>query len=387
MAIRMWLQQSNTVAWKVVLACFVLCFSVLSTALSSQISYAEEAVAVDSDVEEIIVAGKVLKDHQAIPQINRQQANQQANSQSQQSNSQQSNNQQSNASTTATATDTASPDESIIQRDLPAQLNAPIIDQANVLSSAENAQLTQQIQTIYQQGKAQIGIVIVPSTGQEDIFQYGMRVADEWKLGAAERDNGLLIVVALNDRRIQILTGYGLEGVLPDIITHQIIENQIKPQFQQQQYAQGLNDALGEIDRILSQDPEVAQQAAEELKQRQAEAHQQQQAQQNTFGFSLFILVGAVIASAWFGRKISALGAGVAGTALGMVNGIGLTMSLALGFGMFFLVISSLAQILFQAFLSGGGRGGGGSSSGGFGGGGYSGGGGSFGGGGASGSW
>ena len=131
----------------------------------------------------------------------------------------------------------------------------------------------------------------------------------------------------------------------------------------------------------------MAQQAAEELKQRQAQAHQQQQAQQNTFGFSLFILAGAVIASAWFGRKISAFGAGVAGTALGMVNGIGLTMSLALGFGMFFLVISSLAQILFQAFLSGGGRGGGGSSGGGFGGGGYSGGGGGFGGGGASGSW
>lgn len=383
MAIRVWLQQSTTVAWKIVLVCFVLCFSILFTALLSHNSYAEEAVAVDSDVEEIIVAGKVLKDHQAIPQINNQQANQQNN----QSKSNQQANQQSSASTTATANDTASPDESIIQRELPAQLNAPIIDQANVLSSAENAQLTQKIQNIYQQGKAQIGIVIVSSTGQEDIFQYGMRVADEWKLGSAERDNGLLIVVALNDRRIQILTGYGLEGVLPDIINHQIIENQIKPQFKQQQYAQGLNDALTEIDHILSQDPEVAQQAAEELKQRQAQAHQQQQAQQNTFGFSLFILAGAVIASAWFGRKISALGAGVAGTALGMLNGIGLTMSLALGFGMFFLVISSLAQILFQAFLSGGGRGGGGSSGGGFGGGGYSGGGGGFGGGGASGSW
>ena len=121
MAIRVWFQQFNTIAWKVVLACFVLCFSVLFTALLSHNSYAEEAVAVDSDVEEIIVAGKVLKDHQAIPQINHQQANhqqanQQANRQNPQSNSQQSNNQQNSASTTATANDTASPDESIIQR-------------------------------------------------------------------------------------------------------------------------------------------------------------------------------------------------------------------------------------------------------------------------------
>lgn len=365
---------------RIFLAWLVLCFSILlSTA-----SFAEEAVAVDNDVEDIIVAGKVLKDHQVIPQINNQQANQQTTNQNQPTA-----NQNQPKSTTATATDSASPDESIVQRDLPAQLNAPIIDQANVLSAAQNAELTQKIQKIYQQGKAQIGIVIVPSTGQEDIFQYGMRVAEEWKLGSAERDNGLLIVVALNDRRIQILTGYGLEGVLPDIINHQIIENQIKPQFKQQQYAQGLNDALTEIDRVLSQDPEVAQQAAEELKQRQAEAHRQQNAQQSTLGLALFILIFSVLASAFFGRKLTALGAGIAGTALGMFNGIGLVMSLALGFGMFFLVISSLAQILFQAFLSGGGRGGGGSSGGGGfgGGGGYSGGGGSFGGGGASGSW
>ncbi|MFC3902963.1 uncharacterized protein SAMN05421749_10445 [Acinetobacter marinus] len=374
-------------AIRIIFVWLALCVSLfLSTA-----SYAEQAVAVDNDVEDIIVAGKVLQDHQAIPQINSQQTNQ--NATSTQSSNQQTNNQNqsTSTSTTATATDSASPDESIVQRELPAQLNAPIIDQANVLSAAQNAELSQKIQKIYQEGKAQIGIVIVPSTGQEDIFQYGMRVAEEWKLGSAERDNGLLIVVALNDRRIQILTGYGLEGVLPDIINHQIIENQIKPQFKQQQYAQGLNDALTEIDRVLSQDPEVAQQAAEELKQRQAQAHQQQQAQESTLGLSLFILIFSVLASAFFGRKLTALGAGIAGTALGMFNGIGLVMSLALGFGMFFLVISSLAQILFQAFLSGGGsgRGGGGSSGGGGfgGGGGYSGGGGSFGGGGASGSW
>jgi uncharacterized protein len=55
--------------------------------------------------------------------------------------------------------------------------------------------------------------VIVPTTGQEDIFDYALRVGEKWQLGSSKRDNGLLIAVAINDHRIQILTGYGLEGI------------------------------------------------------------------------------------------------------------------------------------------------------------------------------
>lgn len=266
------------------------------------------------------------------------------------------------------------------------KLEQPIIDQANLLNQTEYAQLSQYIRDIYDSGKAQIGLVIVTSTGQDDIFSYAMHVAEKWQLGTAKYDNGLLIVVAVNDRRIQILTGYGLEGILPDIITHRIIQNQITPYFKQGQYSQGLQAGLTEINHILNQDPELARQAAESLKQQQAEAHRQQQAQENTFGLSLFILVIAVFTSYLIGRKTSALGAGIAGTAIGLFNGMEIIMSLILGFGLFFLVISSIAQLIFQALASssGGGRGGRGGSSGG---GSYRGGGGGFGGGGASGSW
>jgi Beta-propeller domains of methanol dehydrogenase type len=71
--------------------------------------------------------------------------------------------------------------------------------------------------------------VIVPTTGQEDIFDYAMRVAEKWQLGSAKRDNGILMAIAVNDHRIQILTGYGLEGIMPDIIVSRIIRNQITP--------------------------------------------------------------------------------------------------------------------------------------------------------------
>ncbi len=274
--------------------------------------------------------------------------------------------------------------EGQFQRDLPS-LNEPVIDQANLLSPAEKQQLSQRILKLYNEGKGQIGVVIVPTTGQEDIFDYSMRVADAWQLGSAKRDNGLLMTIAINDRRIQILTGYGLEGILPDIVAGRIIHDKITPFFKQGQYAQGIDSGLTEIERILNLDPEIAAQAADEIKERQEQAYQAQKASQATFGSVIFIIIAGVMGSMIFGRKLSAATAAVAGTAAGLVNGMGLIASLMIGAGVFFLLVTSLAQLILHAFMAGGGRGG--SGRGGFGGGGFGGGGGGFGGGGASGSW
>ncbi|PJI35098.1 TPM domain-containing protein [Acinetobacter pseudolwoffii] len=270
------------------------------------------------------------------------------------------------------------------QRDLPS-LNEPVIDQANLLSPAEKQAISQRILNLHNAGKGQIGVVIIPTTGQEDIFDYSMRVADAWQLGSAKRDNGLLMTIAINDRRIQILTGYGLEGVLPDIVAGRIINDKITPYFKQAQYAQGIDSGLAEIERILNLDPEIAAQVADELKERQEQAYQAQKASKATFSSVLFIIVAGVVGSMIFGRKLSAATAAVAGTAAGLVNGMGLIASLMIGAGVFFLLVTSLAQLILHAFMAGGGRGG--SGRGGFGGGGFGGGGGGFGGGGASGSW
>lgn len=266
-------------------------------------------------------------------------------------------------------------------------LNQPVVDQAKVLSAAEKQNLEQQIRDIYRQGKAQIGIIIVPTTGQEGIFDFAMRVAEQWKLGSAKQDNGLLIAVAVNDQKIHIATGYGLEGVLPDIMVSRIIRNQITPDFKQGQYAQGLQAGVNEIERILNLDPEIAKQAADELKARQTQALQEQEAKDRTLTTAMVILVIGIFASFIVGNRLSAAVAGVTATAAGLIYGSGIVMSLVLGFGIFFLLITSLAQLIFQMFLSGGGRGGSGGGGGFGGGGGYSGGGGGFGGGGASGSW
>ncbi|WP_180186055.1 YgcG family protein [Acinetobacter sp. YH01008] len=319
--------------------------------------------ATTTDTEEVIVAREILqpKNNQNTPAQNTETAA---------------------ASQPKIANDIA---EGQFHRDLPS-LNEPVIDQANLLSPAEKQQLSQRILKLYNEGKGQIGVVIVPTTGQEDIFDYSMRVAEAWQLGSAKRDNGLLMTIAINDRRIQILTGYGLEGVLPDIVAGRIINDKITPYFKQGQYAQGIDAGLTEIERILNLDPDIAAQAADELKERHEQAYKAQQASQATFGAVIFIIVAGVIGSMIFGRKLSAATAAVAGTAAGLVNGMGLVASLLIGAGVFFLLVTSLAQLILHAFMAGGGRGGG-SGRGGFGGGGFGGGGGGFGGGGASGSW
>lgn len=345
----------------------VLLFIAASLLMLSLQAGAETAVAVDD--AEIAAAGKMIQGQQNIQAPSAVQPNQETSIAAQPA--------------PQIANDLAD-GESI--RSLPT-LNEPVVDQANLLSAAEKQSISQQIIKLHETGKAQIGVIIVPTTGQEDIFGFAMRAVEQWKLGSAKQDNGLLMAIAVNDHRIQILSGYGLEGVLPDIVLSRIIRNQITPYFKQNQYVQGIQAGLNEIEKILNMDPEIAAKAAQELKERQEQALHEQQAKQKTMTTALIILVAGIIGSYVVGNRLSAATAAVAGTVAGLVNGAGLLTSLLIGGGIFFLLITALAQVIFQVLLSGGGRGSGGSGGGFGGGGGYSGGGGGFGGGGASGSW
>src|SRR5690606_21994385 len=181
-----------------------------------------------------------------------------------------------NQNTPAQNTETAAASQPQIANDmaegqLPCDLrslNEPVIDQANLLSPAEKQQLIQRILKLYNEGKGQIGVDIVPISRQVDIFDYTIRMVEARRFVSAKRDNVLLMTIAINDRRIQILTGYGLEGVLPDIVAGRIINDKITPYFKQGQYAQGIDSGLAEIERILNLDPEIAAQAADELNER-----------------------------------------------------------------------------------------------------------------------
>lgn len=272
-------------------------------------------------------------------------------------------------------------------------LNSPVIDQANILNPQEKLRLETQLRNIYQQGLAQAAVVIVPTTNGIPIFDYALQVAEKWQLGEADTDDGLLIVVAVNDREMYILSGYGLEGVLPDAAVNRIIREDITPLFKQNDYASGILAGVSKIQQRLEADPEILARA-------DAQASERTQSQ-NPVGDSpspIFLFIMAMI----FGSFITSIFGRIFGSIL--TAGGFFVGSLALGGGFFMTIIMAIFLWLFLISRgSGGGRGGrgggggliflpglgggGGFGGGGFGGGGFGGGGGGFGGGGAGGSW
>ncbi|WP_201566307.1 TPM domain-containing protein [Psychrobacter immobilis] len=273
-------------------------------------------------------------------------------------------------------------------------LNSPVVDQANILNAQQKQRLEGQLRSIYQQGLAQAAVVIVPTTDGVPIFDYALQVAEKWKLGNKDIDDGLLMVVAVNDRDMYILTGYGLEGVLPDAAVNRIIREDITPLFKQNDYGAGILAGVESLKTRLTADPEVLARADAQAAERSQSQNDVGDSPSPVFLFVMAMIFGSFITSI-FGRIFGSIL-----TAGGFFAG-----SLALGGGFFMTLIMAIFIWLFLISRgSGGGRGGrggggrrgggmiflpgmGGGSGGGFGGGGFGGGGGGFGGGGAGGSW
>lgn len=271
-------------------------------------------------------------------------------------------------------------------------LNNPVVDQAGILTPQEKQRLTAQLRSIYDQGLAQAALVIVPTTNGIPIFDYSLKAAEKWQLGDADTDDGLLIVVAVNDRDLYIQSGYGLEGVLPDAALNRIIRENITPAFKQNDYAGGLSAGISRIQERLTSDPDVLARADAQAAERAQSQNDMEGSPSPIFLFIIAMIFGSVITSI-FGRILGSIL-----TAGGFFFG-----SLALGGGFFMTLIMAIFLWMFLIakggggggrgggfiFLPGGGFGGGGGGGfgGGFGGGGFGGGGGGFGGGGAGGSW
>lgn len=260
-------------------------------------------------------------------------------------------------------------------------LSARVIDQTGTLTPEQVRALSDKLKALETQRGSQVVILMVPSTQPEDIAAYGQRVGDTWKIGRREVGDGLLVIVALQDRRMRIEVAKTLEGAIPDLMASRIIERTLKPAFQAGAYADGLSAAIDQIDKLI---------AGEDLPEPSADRDRSEEvAPKDVLVFGLMsvpFLFGVL--SKVLGRKASALGTGLIGGGLTWW----LTASLLLG-----LIAAVLAVVLALALGTGGGGrggrggswGGGGFGRGGFGGGGgfSSGGGGNFGGGGASGRW
>ena len=123
-------------------------------------------------------------------------------------------------------------------------LTARVIDQTGTLDTAQRSVLEAKLAAFEQASGPQIVVLMVPSTQPEDISSYAQRVADSWKIGRREVGDGLLIVVAKNDRRVRIEVAKALEGAVPDLAARQIIDRAITPAFRAGDFAGGLSAAV-----------------------------------------------------------------------------------------------------------------------------------------------
>ena len=275
-------------------------------------------------------------------------------------------------------------------------LTARVMDQTGTLAGADVAALEQQLQTFEQQRGTQIVVLVLPSTAPEDIADFTQRLGDAWKIGRREVGDGLLLVVALNDRRLRIAPAKTLEGAVPDLAAQRIIDQVITPAFRQGDVAGGLRAGLSHLQaRIVGEALPLPNAGA-------ANAQDEVDWLDLAVLFIVAVPLVATVLRRLLGQRLGALAAG------GAAGFLAWNMTGLIWLGVIAAMIGLMTALFMQALPSpavrrsqrgtgrsdfpgwGGGHGGHGGwgGSGGLGGGGFSsGGGGDFGGGGASGSW
>jgi uncharacterized protein len=130
-------------------------------------------------------------------------------------------------------------------------LSRRVTDLTATLSADQAAALESKLAAFEAKKGSQIAVLIVPTTESEDIAQFGTRVADQWKIGRAKIDDGLLLIVAKNDRRVRLEVRYGLEGVIPDAIAKRVIAETITPYFKAGDFYGGIDAGLQQVMRLI----------------------------------------------------------------------------------------------------------------------------------------
>ena len=256
-------------------------------------------------------------------------------------------------------------------------------DLTGTLSAAQVDELDARLVALEKAKGAQLVVLMIDSTGEQSIEEYSLAVAEANRIGRKGTDDGVLLLVAKNDRRVRIEVGYGLEGAIPDAANARIIREYIAPKFRTGDYFGGIQDAVGALTQLIDGEPLPPP----------VEGAPREHRGLCLQGALMIALFAAVFLRGVLGRAHALVRVPLGGALIGGL----LWLLVSLGAGVLGAVVGGVVMLL----PSGGGRsiggggwggfggfGGGGFGGGGFGGGGgFSGGGGSFGGGGASGSW
>ena len=134
-------------------------------------------------------------------------------------------------------------------------LRGRVNDYAGVMSQEQARTMESQLAQFEQDTGHQVAVLTIPTLDGEDIEGFGIRVAESWKVGKKGFDNGVILVVAVKDRRLRLEVGYGLEGVLPDATAKTIISDYIVPRFRAQDYAGGIISGIDAVLKVIKSEP------------------------------------------------------------------------------------------------------------------------------------
>lgn len=135
------------------------------------------------------------------------------------------------------------------------QLKARVTDLTATLDASQQASLEQSLAALETAKGSQLAILLVPTTQPESIEQFSLRVVENWKLGRKGTDDGVLLVVAKNDRTLRIEVGYGLEGAIPDALAKRIVSEIITPQFREGRFFEGLQAGVAHLTALIGGEP------------------------------------------------------------------------------------------------------------------------------------
>lgn len=131
------------------------------------------------------------------------------------------------------------------------RLTRPVEDLAKVLNEQQKSDIETSIKELYKSGLAQVSVLIIPSLEGENLEEYSIKVAETWKLGSAEKDNGVLLLISMNDRKIRVEVGNGIEGELTDYQSSKIIDG-MKSYMRSKQFDQGILYAVDGVKNAMS---------------------------------------------------------------------------------------------------------------------------------------
>lgn len=134
-------------------------------------------------------------------------------------------------------------------------LRGRVNDYAAVMSQDQLRSLESRLAQFEQETGHQVAVLTIPTLDGEDIEGFSIRVAENWKIGKKGFDNGVILVVAIKDRRIRLEVGYGLEGVLPDAIAKRITSEYIVPRFRSQDYGGGIVGGIDAVLKVIKKEP------------------------------------------------------------------------------------------------------------------------------------